>query len=790
MSIDRELILPQDVHIVPVADLPADIRAKIDASDQDFTITRDRSRAPSSVVDSDSAELLASFRTPTRIVDAVLSFAGKRGLDPHATLDQAYPVLSRLVRAQLLVPADGHGAKPIEEELDAGTVVGGFRLVRCVQVLDDNEVFLARDEAGRCAAVKFYRSPSQQAIGALEREAALLDRVRGARAPQVFGVIRIGSGIGLVTEWVFGTDALAAADLLRGGREKRSEHRLLTLCAEVARAFADVHEAGLLHGDVHPRNVLVERSGAVRLIDFGLAREVAALSDQDVRGGVPFYFDPQFAQAQRRGQPALASCMAEQYSVAAMLYQMWTGVHYLDWSLERNEMLRQIVEDEPVAFQARHVPPWPELEQILRRALHKRADQRFADLRSLAAALSALLGQAEARDRQAAGLRREPARETDLLDRALKRYELGGEALLNGLPEAPRASINYGAAGVAYALLRIAQRRGAPRMLALADVWSQKAYALAGRDGAFYSAQMEIEPKTVGERSLFHSPAGLHCVRALVSAAQGDAATSNWAMRAFVDHSRGTNDDVEGDSELDAALGKGSLLLGCAELIEAVPSLAEFERAGVRARGEELAHDLLGSLQAGPIESASRKTLGIAHGWGGLIFALLRWARASGRPPDLAVRDRLDELAMLAEPDGAGARWPVVRGGSSFMDGWCNGSAGHVMLCALAFEVTGDARFGELAERAAISAWNSDIPLGTLCCGQAGIGYALLAVHRVTGSQRWVERARGCARLAAADRSPHFLRDALYKGAVGVALLAEELNAPAAAAMPLFEPVD
>jgi len=94
--------------------------------------------------------------------------------------------------------------------------------------------------------------------------------------------------------------------------------------------------------------------------------------------------------------------LAEQYSVAALIYQMWTGVHYLDWSLEREAMLRQIVEAEPVSFQARRVPPWPELEQILRRALHKDPGQRFPDLRALTQALSALLPQAQERDRQAA----------------------------------------------------------------------------------------------------------------------------------------------------------------------------------------------------------------------------------------------------------------------------------------------------------------------------------------------------------------------------------------------------
>src|SRR6266404_1757216 len=368
LSIDCELVLSPDVRIDPVLELSPDLRAKIDASDQDFTVTRRRARATSRVVDKDSAELLQKFRVPTRIVDAVLSFAGERGLHPESTLEQAYPVLSRLYRSRFLVPAHSDAARPIEGQLEPGDVVDGFRLIRCIQIFEDNEVFVARDDAGRYAAVKFYREPSPDQIAMLQGEAGLMGRAGGARAPQVLGLTQVGSGLALAAEWVFGDDALAAAESLRGRQGSRSDHPLLALCAEFAAAFADIHESGLLHGDVHPRNVLVEKSGTVRLIDFGLAREIDVPSDGNLRGGVPFYFDPEFARAQRDQAVVAASCLAVQYSVAALIYQMWTGVHYLDWSLEREAMLRQIVEAEPVPFQARRVPPWPELEQILRRA--------------------------------------------------------------------------------------------------------------------------------------------------------------------------------------------------------------------------------------------------------------------------------------------------------------------------------------------------------------------------------------------------------------------------------------
>jgi eukaryotic-like serine/threonine-protein kinase len=789
VSIDGELVLPDDVQLVPVGELPPEVRARLDAADGDVAVTRERSRLASSLVDRDGAELLASFRKPMRIVDAVLAFAGRRGLDPESTLERAYPVLSRLYRGRLLVPAGSDAARVIRGGLHPGAQVQGFRLIRCVQVLDDNEVFVARDDAGRYAALKFYRSAGPEVRRLLEQEAAAHGRVGPRLAPRVHGLVELDAGLALITEWVLGNDALQAADLLRAAAQP-AEHALLGLCARVAAAFAGVHAAGLLHGDVHPRNVLVEGDGTVRLIDFGQARPIDLPGEQEPRGGVAFYFDPRFAQAQRRGQPAAPSSADEQYAVGALLYQMWTGVHYLDWSLERDEMLRQIVEDDPVSFEARRVAAWPELERVLRRSLDKRGERRFDGLRALSDALAALLPEAERRDRRAAAVRGDRAAERELLDRTLDRYRLRRPLLRDGLQEAPRASVNYGAGGIAYALLRVARRRSDGAFLALADLWIQKACAIAQRDDAFYNAELDIGPGTVGERSLFHSMAGLHCIRALVSAAQWDGATAGAAIRAFVEDSRGPNRAPGRAGQLDAVVGAGSLLLGCAELLETVPDRPEFGLASVRERGQQLAQAVAGFLAGGPIESTdAMPSLGLAHGWAGLAFVLLRWARATQGRPHPAVIARLDELAALAEPFGAGLRWPVMLGGASYMEGWCNGSAGHAMLYALAHEVCGEARYGELAQRAAEHAWMSGLSLGTLCCGQAGIGYALLAVRRITGSDRWTRRARACARRAAADRSGHLLPDALYKGAVGAALLAEELDSPAQAAMPLFEPI-
>jgi eukaryotic-like serine/threonine-protein kinase len=367
-------------------------------------------------------------------------------------------------------------------------------------------------------------------------------------------------------------------------------------------------------------------------------------------------------------------------------------------------------------------------------------------------------------------------------DPALARYRRGGVAMRRGPADAPFVSINYGAAGIAYAIYRLARSRG--DLLALAGAWVQKASALSSDAKAYYDPDEGITSETVGQVSLFHSVCGLHCVDALVRLALGDVCGSARAIEAFVEASRAPCDDP------DLTLGAASLLLGCAELAESAGSSSLLELNLARERGDEIAESLSEILRSEHIATSTRiRFLGIAHGWAGLLFAILRWTRATRRSVQPLLAAKLDELADLAIPYGHGVCWTMHNNSSVLMPGWCHGTAGYTMLFALAHEVLRVPRYADLAERAAASAWNIETSNGSLCCGNGGNGYAFLAAYRLTGDRLWLNRARVAARRAAGHASKLAFRDSLYKGALGVALLASELDRPTTAAMPLFEPV-
>jgi len=797
LNLSGQLALTDDVLLIPVRELPEESLAQIDCGPDDFALSRLQARSGSKIVDPGSAALLQRFREPRTVVEAVILFSRERSLDPNEVLEGAYPLIRSLAEAGFLVPAgeDGGTAPSRAPRWSAGASLLGGVVERTVQVLDDSELYLLARAGGGHSVIKVERplpagAPSGPVREQLRREAAFLERLDGDGAPALLGQGEVDGRAYLELDFVAGVEATAAAAEWRerGGEDGRRV--LVALLQEIAGAYAALHRRGVLHGDVHPRNVLVGRDGGVWLIDFGVARGLdpaGGLPQPADRGGVPFFFEPELARAYLEPSPAPpASEAGEQFALAALLYSLATGAHWRDFSLGREEMLREICGEEPLAFAERGAAPWPELEAVLRQGLAKRPEERYPSLAAFAAALAAVPATLAPSTGRAARAGQSPL--DRVLAENLERAAPDGPWMTDGIAPAPTASVNYGAAGIALGLLQIAQRRGDAGLLAAADLWTRRAARAMGEEGAFYNPEIEISREMVGESSPYHSPSGIHATAALVARAQGDPMGQGEAVAAFLEAAG------RPAAGLDLTLGRASTLLGAAILLDAVPAGELLDAGPLRAFGDTALAELWQALDAKPeIARSDVQYPGIAHGWAGFLYATLQWCRIAGAPVPAGVEQRLAELAALALPVGRGLQWPWVLhqpGEPATMPGWCNGSCGYVFLWTAAHRSLGDARWLDLAVLAAWDSWDAQEPIVTLCCGLAGRAYALLNLYRHTGERVWLDRARALARRAAKDgHTPAEYPHSLWKGSFGLAVLAADLEQPDESAMPLFEPV-
>ncbi|MGW0710065.1 bifunctional serine/threonine-protein kinase/ABC transporter substrate-binding protein [Streptomyces sp. NPDC002643] len=184
--------------------------------------------------------------------------------------------------------------------------LGGHRLLGRLGAGGMGVVYLARTGAGELAAVKviqpeFAEQPEFRAR--FRREAASAGRVDSPWVVPVLGADAEAEAPWLATAFVPGP-SLAEAVAVCGPLPVRA---VRVLGKMLAQALSAVHDAGLVHRDVKPGNILLALDGP-RLIDFGIARPTAAeateLTTDDMVVGTPGFLAPEQARAQRVGPPS------------------------------------------------------------------------------------------------------------------------------------------------------------------------------------------------------------------------------------------------------------------------------------------------------------------------------------------------------------------------------------------------------------------------------------------------------------------------------------------------------
>ncbi|WP_329016526.1 serine/threonine-protein kinase [Streptomyces sp. NBC_00690] len=250
-------------------------------------------------------------------------------------------------------------------------IAGRYRLLGPLGEGGMGVVWRARDEVlAREVAVKEVRSPvglssadERRLYQRLEREAWAAGRISHRGVVTVYDVVTDGGRPWIVMELVRG---LALSDVLESDGPLTPQ-RAAQIGADVLTALGAAHEAGVLHRDVKPGNVLIANDGRVVLTDFGIA-EVAGTSALTMTGeliGSPEYLAPERAQGHAPG-PA-----SDLWSLGVLLYTAVQGV-----SPFRREQalstLRAVVDEEP------SIPHLAgELAPVIEGLLRKNPDERL-----------------------------------------------------------------------------------------------------------------------------------------------------------------------------------------------------------------------------------------------------------------------------------------------------------------------------------------------------------------------------------------------------------------------------
>jgi len=260
-------------------------------------------------------------------------------------------------------------------------------------------VYRARDtRLGRTVAIKLLRP---EAVADPDRTRRFLLEAKAASAlthPHIVTVHDIGEDPARGT-WI-------AMELVEGESLRQRLERgplpmaeVLRIALEAARGLAAAHEAGIVHRDVKPGNVMITKSGLVKVLDFGLAKlvgfergsedsksptlDAAAATRLGVLMGTPAYMSPEQAEGRH------VDARTDVFSFGALLYEMLTGRRPFEGATELS-LLSAILRDTPPRVRSLRPDADPRLESLVERCLAKDPAARPASARELVPELEAL----------------------------------------------------------------------------------------------------------------------------------------------------------------------------------------------------------------------------------------------------------------------------------------------------------------------------------------------------------------------------------------------------------------
>jgi serine/threonine-protein kinase len=251
-------------------------------------------------------------------------------------------------------------------------------------------IYLAEDPViGRQVAIKVIQvqaGTSQAEIENLkmrfEREFRSAGTLSHPNIVTVHDVGTEGDAPFIAMEYVQGS----TLEQLINERHVLSFEEIADLTTQICDALDFAHLNGVVHRDVKPANILLDRARRPKITDFGVARlSESALTHSGGMVGTPWYMSPE----QVVGEPATGA--ADQFSVAVMAYQMLTGER--PFSGERSStVLYKIVHEEPVRPHLLNPRLMPALDDVLLRAFQKNPQLRYPTCVAFARDLQEALG--------------------------------------------------------------------------------------------------------------------------------------------------------------------------------------------------------------------------------------------------------------------------------------------------------------------------------------------------------------------------------------------------------------
>jgi serine/threonine protein kinase/Tfp pilus assembly protein PilF/predicted negative regulator of RcsB-dependent stress response len=271
------------------------------------------------------------------------------------------------------VTGDPFGAAG-EQALSEGSILGGrYEILAVIGKGGMGWVYKARDrEIDRIVALKVIREDLARDENIIKRfrdEIILARKVTHKNVLRIYDIAEAEGRKFISMPYIEGRDL---KDVITEEGALDIE-RALEISRQVLEALKSAHEAGVIHRDLKPQNIMIDKEGSVCVADFGIAKsaDTGGLTVTGQIVGTPEYMSPEQAEGKD------VDFRSDIYSFGLILYEMLTGrVPFKADSIISTLMLRLREKPQAPSKDNSAVPPW--LDRLVMRTLEKEVEERYA----------------------------------------------------------------------------------------------------------------------------------------------------------------------------------------------------------------------------------------------------------------------------------------------------------------------------------------------------------------------------------------------------------------------------
>lgn len=358
--------------------------SKLYTNVDEHIIVKNRADEREFVVNNTVKSFIEKFSCPKTLIEVTEEIAAEVNASTDVTAKIVAPFFKYMLHRKFIIP-ELKQVKKIQSKrlLRSNTIINGFRIKEAIDISERLDIYKAVDTISKQEIViKLLKQPENKYVQELQREYNFLKTLQHTNvSPKVYGFTETKDTVYFVQQFIKGTRLPLYFEEKKSVKAKD----VTRLAFEIIKAFKKIHAKGIVHGDIHPSNIIVTNKDKIKVIDFGLSLNHEDNNKRVNFGGAYSYMPPErITKTTAKKFLRKPDFYSDVYQLGIIIYTLLYNELPFDgltWEQLAKEIKHKKMLFAPTSYYGFEVPDW--IKDFISKCTAKKPLQRFTDAQEM-----------------------------------------------------------------------------------------------------------------------------------------------------------------------------------------------------------------------------------------------------------------------------------------------------------------------------------------------------------------------------------------------------------------------